>query len=53
MPFKSKQQEKWAFSPTGTKALGGPSKVKEWADATNQSKLPTKVGTGSILRKKK
>lgn len=53
MPFKSRQQEKWAFTKAGTKALGGKANVKEWADSTDQSKLPRKVGSGSLLRKKK
>lgn len=43
MPFKSKAQERWAFSGTGQKALGGMSKVKEWANSTNQASLPEKV----------
>ncbi len=43
MPFVSKAQQKWAHTPKGMKALGGPAKVKEWEDATNYSKLPEHV----------
>lgn len=42
MPFLSKSQSKWAFTPAGMKALGGPDKVKEWADSTDYSSLPEK-----------
>ena len=44
MPFLSKAQNRWAHSPTGTRALGGPSKVKEWEGATDYSKLPERKG---------
>jgi len=40
MPFKSKRQARWAFSKAGRKALGGRKRVKEWAHATNYSRLP-------------
>ena len=43
MPFKSKAQEKWAFANKMPFA-------KEWADMTDQSKLPAKKGK---KRKKK
>lgn len=43
MPFRSRAQQRWAYTPAGEKALGGPAKVKEWADATNYSKLPERV----------
>ena len=43
MPFQSTKQSRWAFSPSGVKALGGVAKVKEWADATDYSKLPDKA----------
>ena len=41
--FVSKAQQRWAHTPAGIKALGGKSKVKEWEDATNYSKLPERV----------
>jgi hypothetical protein len=44
MPFLSRAQEKWAFTPAGTRALGGKAKVKEWADSTDQKSLPEKKG---------
>lgn len=40
MPFVSRAQERWGFSPAGKKALGGAESVKEWADSTDQSSLP-------------
>lgn len=43
MPFKSKAQQRWAYSKTGTKALGGPAKVAEWQKATGKAKLPQRV----------
>lgn len=43
MPFLSGAQSRWAFTPAGKKALGGTEKVKEWADATDYSKLPERV----------
>ena len=43
MPFKSKKQQAWAHTPQGEKALGGPEKVAEWDQATNESALPTTV----------
>lgn len=39
MPFKSEAQRKWAYTPAGTKALGGKAKVQEWESAT-KGKLP-------------
>ncbi len=45
MPFKSKAQNAWAHTPEGTKALGGPDKVKEWEGATDYKHLPGKVST--------
>lgn len=52
MPFLSQKQRAWGHSPTGVKALGGKAKVAEWDSAT-PSKIPKKIGTGTILRKKK
>lgn len=43
MPYRSVQQERWAHTKTGTKALGGAAKVKEWDQATKGKKLPRKV----------
>jgi hypothetical protein len=40
MPYKSKAQERWAHTPQGEEALGGPAKVKEWDRATKGRKLP-------------
>lgn len=45
MPFQSQAQNRWAHSAAGTRALGGPSKVKEWEKATDYSGLPEKKGT--------
>lgn len=45
MPFKSAKQERWAFTKSGQKALGGKKKVQEWADATDQSALPGSADT--------
>jgi hypothetical protein len=42
MPFQSKAQERWAFTPEGRKALGGIDNVKEWANSTDQKSLPEK-----------
>ena len=53
MPFLSRQQAKWAFTPSGQKALGGMDKVKEWAVATNFEKLPdrkNKLMGGAVRR---
>ena len=43
MPYKSRQQEKWAHTKEGTKALGGKANVHEWDEATKGKKLPEKV----------
>jgi len=39
MPFKSQAQRQWAYTPEGTKALGGKKAVQEWEQAT-KGKLP-------------
>ncbi len=44
MPYSSKAQERWAHTPSGEKALGGPAKVHEWDEATKGRPLPEKVG---------
>lgn len=43
MPYKSDDQRRWAHTKTGTKALGGKAKVKEWDQASKGKKLPKKV----------
>lgn len=43
MPFKSKAQQRWAYSKAGTKALGGKAKVAEWQRATGKRKLPLRA----------
>jgi len=40
MPYQSIQQERWAHTPAGTKALGGSAKVAEWDSATKGKQLP-------------
>lgn len=51
MPYKSLQQERWAHTPAGTKALGGKAVVAEWDAATKGKKLPKKIGTKHIKKK--
>lgn len=46
MSFKSQAQRKWAYTPAGTKALGGKKAVAEWEKATGNKKLPKKVKKG-------
>lgn len=43
MPFKSTAQNAWAYTPEGTKALGGKKKLKEWESSTNYDSLPEHV----------
>lgn len=43
MPYKSRQQEKWAHTKEGIKALGGKAKVHEWDVASKGLKLPKKI----------
>lgn len=43
MPYESDAQRRWAHTPTGTKALGGPNKVKEWDRASKGKDLPESV----------
>lgn len=40
MPYKSDAQRRWAHTPAGEKALGGPAKVAEWDSASKGMKLP-------------
>ncbi len=53
MPYSSDAQRRWAHTATGEKALGGPSKVAEWDQATKGKKLPEKVGLGKARKKQK
>lgn len=50
MPFKSEAQNRWAHTAEGTKALGGPAKVKEWEGATDYSHLPQKLAKGGTVK---
>ena len=43
MPFRSRAQERWAHTPAGEEALGGPAKVAEWDSASKGMKLPERV----------
>lgn len=43
MPYQSKAQQRWAHSPSGEEALGGPAAVHEWDEATNFSRLPERA----------
>lgn len=40
MPYKSDAQRRWAHTPSGEQALGGPAKVAEWDAASKGMKLP-------------
>lgn len=42
MPYKSKSQQKWAHTKSGTKVLGGKKAVSEWDAASKGKKLPEK-----------
>jgi hypothetical protein len=62
MPYSSDSQRRWAHTAEGTKALGGPSKVKEWDQSSKGKDLPDHIqkhgSTGKYLlhhyhRKKK
>lgn len=48
MPYKSLQQEKWAHTPSGLKALGK-DKVAEFDAASKGVKLPNKVAKRGML----
>lgn len=45
MPYVSDLQRRWAHTPTGTEALGGPGKVAEWDQASKGKKLPERKGS--------
>lgn len=51
MPYVSVQQERWAHTAVGTKALGGKSKVAEWDAASKGKKLPRKVRLKSMRKR--
>lgn len=40
MPYESDAQRRWAHTPSGIKALGGPAKVAEWDAASKGMKPP-------------
>lgn len=44
MPYESDSQRRWAHTPAGTKALGGPKAVAEWDAASKGKKLPERKG---------
>lgn len=50
MPFKSKAQQRWAYTKAGTEALGGPAKVSEWNSASKGKKLPEHAGDSRRVR---
>jgi len=43
MPYKSDAQRRWAHTPTGIRALGGPKKVAEWDATSKGMRLPNRV----------
>lgn len=47
MPYKSRAQQRWAHTPAGEKALGGPAKVHEWDQVSkgHYGSLPEHVST--------
>lgn len=53
MPFLSKAQNRWAHTSSGTSALGGPAKVKEWEGATDYAHLPEREGSDPVEKKPK
>jgi len=53
MPYKSDRQRRWAHTKTGTKALGGKAKVREWDEATKGKHLPEKHRAGKSCGKGK
>jgi len=46
MAYKSKKQRAWAHTEKGTKALGGPAKVKEWDQASKGKRRARKKDEG-------
>ena len=51
MPYKSLLQQRWAHTEAGTKALGGPEKVKEWDRESKGKKLPKHIKRFKKLHK--
>ncbi len=51
MPYKSLQQEKWAHTTDGMKALGGAAKVSEWDKSSKGKNLPKKVTKIRVKKK--
>lgn len=49
MPWLSGKQQRWGHSAAGQKALGGATKVKEWDQAKDFSKLPEKKAPTKML----
>lgn len=52
MPYKSSQQQRWAHTQAGLKALGGASKVAEWDAESKGMKLPERAKRKHILKGK-
>ena len=50
MPYQSDAQRRWAHTPSGEKALGGPAKVAEWDSASKGMKLPERKKPTSKAR---
>ena len=53
MPYKSDAQRRWAHTETGTKALGGKAKVREWDKESKGMKLEEHVKKTQESKKKK
>ena len=49
MPFQSKAQQRFLYEHP--EKVGGKSKLREWASATNFSKLPEKKGAKNWTKK--
>jgi hypothetical protein len=47
-PYASEAQRRWAHTKTGTKALGGKEKVKEWDRESKGKDLPEKVSKAEM-----
>ena len=52
MPFLSAAQSRFMHTPAGTRAIGGPEKLKEWENATDYSNLPERVEKNTMGMKK-
>lgn len=53
MPWVSAAQRAWGHSAAGLKALGGPSKVSEWDQASKGMKLPQRANQVPGISRKK